>query len=97
MGNRYFRGIPAFFPARILTVQNPAAYRQKAVRAIPRHQASRVQYDWYSLRTIDTYRRRNVRPQAISGVNGSDPILDEAPDPNTDVAEQALEAPVMLD
>jgi RNA polymerase sigma-70 factor, ECF subfamily len=38
---------------------------------------------------IDTYRRRNVRPQAISGVEGSDPILDEMPDPDTDVPEQA--------
>jgi RNA polymerase sigma-70 factor, ECF subfamily len=38
---------------------------------------------------IDAYRRRNVRPQAISGVDGSDPILDEMADPNTDVAEQA--------
>ena len=38
---------------------------------------------------IDAYRRRNVRPQAISGVDGSDPILDEMPDPNTDVPEQA--------
>ena len=38
---------------------------------------------------IDTYRRRNVRPQAISGVDGSDPILDEMPDPDTNVAEQA--------
>jgi len=38
---------------------------------------------------IDAYRRRNVRPQAIIGINGSDPILDETPDPDTDVAEQA--------
>src|SRR6185295_7917901 len=38
---------------------------------------------------IDAYRRRNVRPQAISSPNGSDPILDETPDPDTDVAEQA--------
>ena len=38
---------------------------------------------------IDAYRRRNVRPQAISGLEGSDPILDEMPDPNTDVPEQA--------
>jgi RNA polymerase sigma-70 factor (ECF subfamily) len=38
---------------------------------------------------IDAYRRRNIRPQAISGVTGSDPILDETPDPDTDVAEQA--------
>jgi RNA polymerase sigma-70 factor (ECF subfamily) len=35
---------------------------------------------------IDAYRRRNVRPQAI---DGSEPILDEMPDPNTDVPEQA--------
>src|SRR6185369_5649351 len=38
---------------------------------------------------IDAYRRRNVRPQAISSPNGSDPILDETPDPDTDVAEEA--------
>ena len=38
---------------------------------------------------IDTYRRRNVRPQAISGVNGSEPMIEETPDPDTDVAEQA--------
>ena len=38
---------------------------------------------------IDAYRRRNVRPQPISGPDGSDPILDETPDPDTDVAEQA--------
>jgi len=39
--------------------------------------------------SIDAYRRRNVRPQTISGVEGSDPILEEAPDPDTNVAEQA--------
>ena len=39
--------------------------------------------------SIDAYRRRNVRPQTISGVAGSDPILEEAPDPDTNVAEQA--------
>jgi RNA polymerase sigma-70 factor (ECF subfamily) len=38
---------------------------------------------------IDAYRRRNVRPRAISGINRNDPILDETPDPETDVAEQA--------
>lgn len=38
---------------------------------------------------IDTYRRRNVRPQAISGAVDSDPIVDETPDPDVDVAEQA--------
>ena len=39
--------------------------------------------------SIDAYRRRNVRPQAIRSANGTDPILDETPDPDTDVAEQA--------
>jgi RNA polymerase sigma-70 factor, ECF subfamily len=39
--------------------------------------------------SIDAYRRRNVRPQAIVGAEGSDPILDATPDPDTDVAEQA--------
>ena len=39
--------------------------------------------------SIDAYRRRNVRPQAIRSANGSEPILDETPDPDTDVAEQA--------
>ncbi len=38
---------------------------------------------------IDAYRRRNVRPQAFMGANGSDPILDATPDPDMDVAEQA--------
>src|SRR5512138_2098510 len=38
---------------------------------------------------IDTYRRRNVRPQTISSMDGSEPILDETPDPDTNVAEQA--------
>ena len=39
--------------------------------------------------SIDAYRRRNVRPQTISGVEGSDPILEETPDPDTNVADQA--------
>ena len=38
---------------------------------------------------IDAYRRRNVRPQAFEGVNGSETILDATPDPDMDVAEQA--------
>ncbi|HJQ14725.1 MAG TPA: sigma-70 family RNA polymerase sigma factor [Anaerolineales bacterium] len=38
---------------------------------------------------IDAYRRRNVRPQAFTGANGSDPILEAMPDPDMDVAEQA--------
>lgn len=38
---------------------------------------------------IDAYRRRNVRPQAFMGANGSEPILEATPDPNMDVAEQA--------
>src|ERR1044071_8911241 len=37
--------------------------------------------------SIDTYRRRNVRPQTISGLAGSDPILEEAPDPDMNVAD----------
>jgi len=37
---------------------------------------------------IDAYRRRNVRPQALYTEDGSDPILDEMPDPDVDVAEQ---------
>jgi RNA polymerase sigma-70 factor (ECF subfamily) len=39
--------------------------------------------------SIDAYRRRNVRPQTISGAEGSDPILEETPDPDTNVADQA--------
>lgn len=39
--------------------------------------------------SIDAYRRRSVRPQLFTGADGSDPILDETPDPDTDVAEQA--------
>ena len=41
--------------------------------------------------SIDAYRRRNVRPQAIMKASeaGSDPILEETPDPDADVAEQA--------
>jgi len=41
--------------------------------------------------SIDAYRRRNVRPQAIMSTReaSSEPVLDEIPDPNTDVAEQA--------
>jgi len=38
---------------------------------------------------IDAYRRRNVRPQAISGLAGSEPNLEETPDLETDVPEQA--------
>ena len=38
---------------------------------------------------IDAYRRRNVRPQAVETQEGSDPILEEVPDPDMDVAEQA--------
>jgi RNA polymerase sigma-70 factor (ECF subfamily) len=39
--------------------------------------------------SIDAYRRRNVRPQTAMTAEESDSILDETPDPNTDVAEQA--------
>jgi RNA polymerase sigma-70 factor, ECF subfamily len=37
---------------------------------------------------IDAYRRRNVRP-AIVNPSGNEPLIEETPDPNTDVAEQA--------
>jgi RNA polymerase sigma-70 factor, ECF subfamily len=41
--------------------------------------------------SIDAYRRRNVRPQAVmsSREQGDDPILEQTPDPDMDVAEQA--------
>jgi RNA polymerase sigma-70 factor (ECF subfamily) len=39
--------------------------------------------------SIDVYRRRSARPQVFMSANGSDPILDEMPDPDMDVAEQA--------
>jgi RNA polymerase sigma-70 factor, ECF subfamily len=41
--------------------------------------------------SIDAYRRRNVRPQAVMGgrESDSDSILEETPDPDTDVADQA--------
>jgi RNA polymerase sigma-70 factor (ECF subfamily) len=38
---------------------------------------------------IDAYRRRTVRPHTIAPADGSDPIMDETPDPEADVAEQA--------
>jgi RNA polymerase sigma-70 factor (ECF subfamily) len=37
---------------------------------------------------IDAYRKRNVRPQAITGGADAEPILDRTPDPNADVVEQ---------
>jgi len=38
---------------------------------------------------IDAYRRRSVRPQAITEMANVDPILDQIPDPDIDVPEQA--------
>ncbi len=38
---------------------------------------------------IDAYRRRNVRPQFFASANGSEPPLEETPDPEMNVAEQA--------
>jgi RNA polymerase sigma-70 factor (ECF subfamily) len=39
---------------------------------------------------IDAYRRRNVRPQPLMSTREDrDPLLDETPDPDMDVAEQA--------
>lgn len=41
--------------------------------------------------SIDAYRRRNVRPQIMMNTRGEDsvPVLEETPDPDMDVAEQA--------
>ncbi|HEU4744512.1 MAG TPA: sigma-70 family RNA polymerase sigma factor [Anaerolineales bacterium] len=41
--------------------------------------------------SIDAYRRRNVRPQIMMNTRGEDsvPFLEEMPDPDMDVAEQA--------
>ena len=41
---------------------------------------------------IDVYRRRNVRPQAISGDDSNASDLDQTPDPDMDVASQAQSA-----
>jgi len=38
---------------------------------------------------IDAYRRSNVRPQAKTGTDDSESVLDQTPDPDADVAEQA--------
>jgi len=38
---------------------------------------------------IDTYRRMNVRPQALSNSDNMDTLENQAPDPDTDVPEQA--------
>jgi RNA polymerase sigma-70 factor, ECF subfamily len=38
---------------------------------------------------IDAYRRRNVRPQAMTGTEDSESALDQMPDPDTNVAELA--------
>ncbi len=38
---------------------------------------------------IDTCRRRSVRPQAITETADANPILDQLPDPDADVPEQA--------
>jgi RNA polymerase sigma-70 factor (ECF subfamily) len=39
---------------------------------------------------IDAYRRRNVRPQAVSMAEDDEPILNRLADPNVDVAGQAM-------
>jgi RNA polymerase sigma-70 factor, ECF subfamily len=38
---------------------------------------------------IDTYRRRSVRPQAITEADAANPILDQLPDADMEVPEQA--------
>ncbi|SRR6266498_153191 len=37
---------------------------------------------------IDAYRRRNVRPQAMPGLDGNESVLEQAPDPDVNVVEQ---------
>jgi RNA polymerase sigma-70 factor (ECF subfamily) len=37
---------------------------------------------------IDAYRRRNVRPQSMPAVDENEPVLDQVPDPDVDVAKQ---------
>jgi RNA polymerase sigma-70 factor, ECF subfamily len=37
---------------------------------------------------IDMYRRRNVRPQAMMAAEDVKAVMEQIPDPNTDVAEQ---------
>ena len=38
---------------------------------------------------IDAYRRRNTRPQSMTSADDAGTILDQTPDPDADVAEQA--------
>lgn len=38
---------------------------------------------------IDVFRRRNTRPQTLPVMDGADSVLDQIPDPEADVAEQA--------
>ncbi len=37
---------------------------------------------------IDAYRRRNIRPQAMPGLDGNESVLEQAPDPDVNVVEQ---------
>ena len=37
---------------------------------------------------IDDYRRRSIRPQIVTETSDADPILDQLPDPDMNVAEQ---------
>ena len=41
---------------------------------------------------IDMYRRRNVRPQAVPDGEAGESVLDQTPDPDMDVANQAQAA-----
>ena len=38
---------------------------------------------------IDAHRRTNVRPQALGSMDDADALVEQTPDPETDVAEQA--------
>jgi RNA polymerase sigma-70 factor (ECF subfamily) len=39
---------------------------------------------------LDAYRSRNVRPRPMADVDNNESLLDQAPDPNTDIAAQSL-------
>jgi RNA polymerase sigma-70 factor, ECF subfamily len=39
---------------------------------------------------LDAYRRSSVRPPPLAGVDNQDSLIEQAPDPNTDIAGQSI-------